>query len=145
MLFNYFYHLIYLFKRETIEFIKGLSEDSVVLSVHDFLELRNRKGRNRRLYSNSLNFKGVYLLHNISKDIFYVGKSNKVLDRINSHFVGRGNGDVYADYVYGDSFEIRAISLVASRYNSLNKLESDMIFTYKPYEEGYNKNRGSRS
>lgn len=86
--------------------------------------------------------KGVYSLHNISKDTYNVGESNKVLDRNNSHFVSRCNGD---DYMYGDHFKIRAISLAASCYSSLNNLESDTILTYKTYEDGYNKNRSSRS
>ena len=31
-----------------------------------------------------------------------MGQGKAVLDRVNHHFSGRGNGDVYADYKYGD-------------------------------------------
>lgn len=33
-----------------------------------------------------------------------MGQGKAVLDRVNHHFSGRGNGDVYADYKYGDFF-----------------------------------------
>ena len=35
-----------------------------------------------------------------------MGQGKAVLDRVNHHFSGRGNGDVYADYKYGDFFTI---------------------------------------
>ena len=34
-----------------------------------------------------------------------------IFDRVNAHFTGKGNGDVYADYKYGDEFIIKMISL----------------------------------
>jgi hypothetical protein len=37
----------------------------------------------------------------------YIGKSTNVFIRINSHFTGKGNGDIYADWKYGDSFKIK--------------------------------------
>jgi hypothetical protein len=46
------------------------------------------------LYSNNYNFAGVYILHNKSKDLYYVGQGKQVLNRVYSHFTGKGNGDV---------------------------------------------------
>ena len=51
-------------------------------------------------------FPGVYILHNLDKDMYYVGQGKRVMQRVGNHFAGHGNGDVYADYKYGDRFSI---------------------------------------
>ena len=76
--------------------------------------------------------------------MYYVGQAVRVPDRINNHFTGRGNGDVYADYKYGDIFTIQMISLINSGYSSLDKLEKNMIYAYNAYENGYNKTKGNK-
>ena len=76
--------------------------------------------------------------------MYYVGQAQKILDRVNNHFTGRGNGDVYADYKYGDRFTIKMISLENSGYSNLNDLERDTIRKYKSVSMGYNKTRGNR-
>ena len=68
----------------------------------------------------------------------------EVLNRVNSHFTGKGNGDVYADYKYGDYFTIKMIALDKSGYTSLNELERNTIMTYDAFASGYNKTRGNR-
>lgn len=89
-------------------------------------------------------FVGCYILHNKTKDKYYVGQAKQVVSRVKAHLAGRGNGDVYADYKYGDNFEVRTISLVLSGYPSLNKLERDLIKRYNAYTKGYNRTRGNR-
>lgn len=91
-----------------------------------------------------MNFPGVYILHNKTKNMYYVGQGKNVLDRVNCHFNGKGNGDVYADYKYGDIFTIRMIGLENSGYDTLNELERNTIMTYDAYRNGYNKTRGNR-
>lgn len=61
-----------------------------------------------------LEFTGIYILHNVTRDMYYVGQSIRVLHRIRQHLTGHGNGDAYADYKHGDEFAIRALSLVES-------------------------------
>lgn len=90
------------------------------------------------------NFSGIYVLYNRSKHMYYVGQAVKVLDRVNKHFTGKGNGDVYADYKYGDKFVIRLIPLKTSGFPSLNDLERYAIARYRAYEKGYNKTRGNK-
>ena len=63
----------------------------------------------------------------IDKDIYYVGQAIRIIFRVNQHFTGRGNGDVYADYKYGDSFTIRLLPLSTSGYDSLDRFEKEMI------------------
>ena len=88
-------------------------------------------------------FTGIYVLHNISKDMFYVGQSVRVVARVGQHLTGHGNGDVYADFKYGDEFEVSTVSLVDSGYDSLNDLERETIAAYDAYNSGYNKTAGN--
>lgn len=87
---------------------------------------------------------GVYVLHNIARDKYYVGQSKCVLNRVRHHLTGSGNGDVYADYRYGDAFEVMVISCTRAGYESINALERDLIAHYDAYTKGYNKNAGNR-
>ena len=63
---------------------------------------------------------------------------------MNQHFTGHGNGDVYADYKYGDSFLIKIVKLSSSGYSDLDALERDLIKKYNAYSAGYNKTSGNR-
>ena len=90
---------------------------------------------------------------NFQVSIFYItkqklcimlAKHNNIFDRVNAHFTGKGNGDVYADYKYGDEFTIKMISLEKSGYRSLNELERHTIMTYNAFSKGYNKTRGNK-
>lgn len=86
---------------------------------------------------------GVYIIYNRSRKMYYVGQATRLYFRVNQHFTGHGNGDVYADYKYGDKFTIRLIKLVDSGYEDLDKLEKDMIDKFNAYELGYNKTKGN--
>lgn len=85
--------------------IDKLKDNSLSLSTEEFFNLRNTKiGSNGEKVASIYNFAGVYVLYNKSKNMYYGGQAKKVLDRVNAHFTGHGNGDVYADYKYGDIF-----------------------------------------
>ena len=87
---------------------------------------------------------GCYVLYNKSNKKYYVGQATRLFFRVNQHFTGHGNGDVYADYKRGhDKFTIRLIPLVNSGYYDLDKLEKDLIKKYNAYEKGYNKTAGN--
>lgn len=133
-------------KRKIRELILGLANNTIELTPEEFMEMRNKKfgGRGKPLYSNNYNFSGVYILHNESKNLYYVGQGKQVLNRVNSHFTGKGNGDVYADYKYGDTWKIKMIALENSGFSTLNELERYAIETYDSYNNGYNKTRGNR-
>ena len=86
---------------------------------------------------------GVYIIYNITKRKYYVGQAKKLYFRVWQHFTGHGNGDVYADYKYGDKFVIRLLTLQASGYQDLDMLERDMIRQYNAFTTGYNKTIGN--
>lgn len=86
---------------------------------------------------------GVYIIWNQTKNMYYVGQAKRLCFRVNQHFTGHGNGDVYADYKYGDQFLIKLITLRESGYDDLDKLERDMIMQYHANIDGYNKTSGN--
>lgn len=86
---------------------------------------------------------GVYIILNCTKSMYYVGQAKRLYFRVNQHFTGYGNGDIYADYKYGDQFRIRLITLRESGYDDLDKLERDMIKQYHANVDGYNKTSGN--
>lgn len=132
-------------RREIDTKIEKLAAGVEELTPQQFFYLRNFSfgGRGRPSYARTKNFAGVYILFNKTKNMYYVGQGKHVLDRVNCHFTGKGNGDVYADYKYGDEFTIRMIALQGSGYTSLNALERDTIYKYRAFSRGYNKTRGN--
>lgn len=133
-------------KEEIDKKIEGLASGVEELSPEEFFELRNYSfgGRGRPSYARTRNFAGVYIIFNKTKNMYYVGQAQKILDRVNNHFTGKGNGDVYADYKYGDQFAIKMIALEGSGFSTLNELERCTIEKYKAFSSGYNKTRGNR-
>lgn len=121
---------------EIEESILNLADSKIEVTPAKFFEMRQVNPAN-------FNFTGVYILHNKTKNMYYVGQGKSVLDRINNHFTGSGNGDVYADYKYGDEWTIKAIALNGSNYYSINELERITIDVYDSFENGYNKTRGN--
>lgn len=125
---------------------KILAEGAAAMSPEDFLALREASFGmpDVPLKEEGQDFRGVYVLYNIDKNKYYVGQGVRVLSRINNHFTGRGNGDVYADYKYGDRFTIKVIPLAGSGADSLNQLERLTIEYYDAFAGGYNKTRGNQ-
>lgn len=117
-------------QKRKMEFLSGFTE----WSAKEFLNKKSTLGE----------MTGVYIIYNKSKNMYYVGQSVKTVQRVNSHLSGRGNGDVYADYKYGDEFTVKIIPLNKSGYDTLDDLERNMINTYNAYSSGYNKTRGNR-
>lgn len=126
--------------------IMDLADQALEMTPEEFFEMRNMScgGRGRPLVALKCNFAGVYILFNKTKNMYYVGQAKEILNRVNNHFTGKGNGDVYADYKYGDSFTIRMIRLDGSGFSSLDELERHTISVYDAYAKGYNKTRGNK-
>lgn len=95
-----------------------------------------------RARQSSATFSGVYILKNLTLNKNYVGQSVDVYQRVAAHFMGRGNGDVYADYKYGNEFEIILVPL-QQPWSSLNSMERYMIDRFNA-KKGYNKTKGNR-
>lgn len=104
------------------------------LSPYSFFELKR---------SQTGDVVGIYIIYNHSKNKPYVGQAKKLFFRVNQHFTGHGNGDIYADYKYGDVFSIKLIPLSRSGYDDLDLLERTYIEYYNASSIGYNKTVGN--
>lgn len=126
--------------------VQGLANNTIEMTPEEFIEMRKTTlgGRGRASIALQHNFAGVYILYNKTKNMYYIGQAQAILNRVNAHFTGKGNGDVYADYKYGDKFTIRMIALNNSGYSTLNELERHIILTYDAFATGYNKTRGNK-
>lgn len=114
------------------------------MPAEKFLRMRNVRNDKNRLASEKYNVKGVYILHNISRHKYYVGQAHKLLSRVNGHLTGKGNGDVYADYIYGDKFRVRFVRFRGKAFKSLNEMERYYIDKYHAQNAGYNKTVGNK-
>ena len=134
-------YLLHLFLRplRARKKILRLSRKTAEMTPQEFSQLRISQR-----YQHQPDFPGIYILYNESRHMYYVGQGKRVFQRVNSHFTGHGNGDVYADYKYGDLFTIQIIPLKNSGFRSLNSFERYAIRTFKAYKRGYNKTRGNR-
>lgn len=120
--------------------LRNVVSGAKTLSLRQFFDLREQyRGRMK-----AVDFVGVYIIYNQSKKMYYVGQSIHVLSRVNAHFTGKGNGDVYADYKYGDRFVIRLVKLRGSGYSRLDDLERELIEMYHCCEKGYNRKKGNK-
>ena len=121
--------------------VRGLANNTLEMTPDEFFTLRSTSfgGKGSPSFALTMNFAGVYILFNATKNMYYVGQGKEVLNRVNSHFTGKGNGDVYADYKYGDKFTIKMIALKNSGFSTLNDLERNTILTYDAFASGYNK------
>ncbi|CDQ20344.1 GIY-YIG nuclease family protein [Halobacillus karajensis] len=122
--------------------LDGLRDKHVKFAPEELLKLKNENNRENKGIEN---FAGVYILHNCKNDKYYVGQSEKVSDRSYMHFIkGKGNAEVYEDYLLGDKFSISLISLKETSFSRLNDLEGAAIRAYNAlYPYGYNKVAGN--
>lgn len=132
----------YLLRKHRHKRIIKKAEQFAEITPQQFFYNRHTKGRK---LSSWYQYSGVYILKNNTKQKYYVGQAKNLSTRVNQHFTGHGNGDVYADYKMGDKFTIRMIALYGSGYKSLNQLERYAIDTYACYSKGYNKTRGNKN
>jgi hypothetical protein len=72
--------------------IHGLANNTIELTPEEFMKMRSSP-----FFVKEYDFTGVYIIFNESQNMHYIGKSTNVFIRINSHFTGKGNGDIYAD------------------------------------------------
>lgn len=109
---------------------QSLLEDDpqIVASAEEFMA-------QRKALTQQGEITGIFIVHNATKDLYYAGQSAKAIDRAAIQFLGRGNCDVYADYKYGDSFNVRIIPLSGSCYESLNELKRAAIQALEAADE----------
>ena len=122
--------------KETLERLTIGNEE---IDIEEFLEMYDTRiynfdnKRNNIKIMKEHDFSGVYIIHNCTKNIFHVGKSEKVCRKINRQFEGYENQTLYYDYKNGDIFRVRIIKLENSNYDDISKLEKDTKEKYGEY------------
>lgn len=119
------------------EELDNLRKEMPKYTPKDFSELRNR-GINEYLV-------GIYIIYNYNKDLYYVGQSKNMVNRVYEHFIlNMGNPELHGDYCLGEKFTISLIPLAKTSFSSLDDLEDYAIRAYDSLiPNGYNKIPGN--
>ncbi|MCZ0872756.1 GIY-YIG nuclease family protein [Peribacillus sp. AS_2] len=135
-----------------------LREKMKKFTPKELIELGNKHIRDSKGIEN---FSGIYIIHNSTKDIYYVGKSVAVFNRAYNHFVTNpaenvaryrdtvefNLPEIYTDYLIGDKFSISLIPFGSTSllFSSIDELERNGISAYNASVEfgGYNRTHGN--
>lgn len=109
-------------------------------SVQQFRRMTNGK------YSHIDNM-GVYIIHDIDADKYYVGQSVNVIKRVRGHFNGRvssgGSGDIDVALKMGHNIRVALLEFDSKLYRDLDHMEREYIKKFNSYYNGYNRTRGN--
>lgn len=85
------FYLINKKKKEINKKIDELASGVVEYTPEEFFDLRNFSfgGKNKPKYALTKNFAGVYIIYNKTKDMYYIGQSLKILNRVNNHLLAK--------------------------------------------------------
>ena len=109
-------------------------------SVQQFRRMTNGK------YSH-IDKMGVYIIHDIDVDKYYVGQSVNVIKRVRGHFNGRvssgGSGDIDLALKMGHNIRVALLEFDSKLYRDLDHMEREYIKKFNSYYNGYNRTRGN--
>ena len=104
------------------------------LSIEEFEELYDMRQYNMgSRQSDKKILKGVYVLTNTTKDKSYVGKGDRVFQKVFRHINGHGNSEVFSDLSNGDEFEIIVYTLSRSSFDDLDELFKEAVGVFGSY------------
>ncbi|MEG1354157.1 MAG: GIY-YIG nuclease family protein, partial [Malacoplasma sp.] len=107
-------------KKKLVDYASNITSRQEVFTPSEFFHMYSDL-KKMKIKISELDASGVYIIFNISKQSYYVGQSINVLKRVNNHFTGSGNGDVYADYKYGSQFQITIVKCEQSKLNAMER------------------------
>ena len=92
-------------------------------------------------------FDGVYIIHDLDYDAYYVGQSINVIKRLRGHFNGQsskgGADDLNEALISGHNMEVALLRFKNSSFRDLNDMEAYFIDYFDSYYNGYNRTRGN--
>lgn len=133
-------YLNYRIRKMVFETVDTLKDGTAEISAKEFLRVRGYK-QGRKIIMNQYDFEGVFILHNITKDKYYAGKSKNVLKRLCQILIGSRNDDIHKDFTKGNEIVIKATSLDASGCKTTSELEEKMLKDYSDDTIWYNKRK----
>lgn len=157
----------YLYREQTIrkqnenkdavrEELDTLRHQATTFTPEDLLELKSENERKNQAIENVT---GIYIIHNHTKEMYYIGQAIRVFDRAYRHFAtnpaSQANQarhdmtvqfdlpELHHDYHKGDAFGIHVIPLAKTTFSTLNELEAHAIVAYDSIiPRGYNRVSG---
>lgn len=105
---------------EKLKYLDLLMSDKIVIPASVFISE----------VESFIDYKGVYVLHNIDTNKYYVGRSERIIESVKNHFVGIKNDEIYNGWKMGNTFTVRCMSLDKSEYLNLKKLQYEYIVKY---------------
>lgn len=121
--------LIFVIRKLVLIEGKSLFEHGFI-SCEDYMDgwIVDKKTKQGYFYNHSA---GVYVILIYNKrtlkktlrnyENVYVGQSIWVENRVHNHFIGKGNGDVYADVKYGKKVFVKIIYCEREKMNAIEK------------------------
>lgn len=114
------------------------SEEEV--SIDEFMKMYNVRIHNFDSKQDDIklmkqyDFEGVYILHNCTRNIYYIGNSRKVFHKIERQFKGYEDPDVYNEWSRKHIFTVKIYRFEESNYSSINKLKNNLMNEYEAIE-----------
>lgn len=73
---------------------------------------------------------GVYMIQNLTRDLYFIEGSHHMLDDLNKQFYGFYNQDVHTDFANEAKMEITLFPLSQSKFDTLEALEENIRSFY---------------
>ena len=112
---------------------KFLGDGGTVSEFFKMVDIRtydlNNKQNDIKLVK-TIDFSGVYVLQNQTKNKFFIGKSTHVIRKVERQFRGFENKNIYDDFKNGNKYLIRLFRLVDSEFDSVDELEKHVKQIY---------------
>lgn len=123
--------------------IERISNEKISFNMPDDTGWINLRIASNFDYPELENVKGVYIIKNATKNIYYVGQSKNMRTRFGNHFK---NGDVKnikfaKDWYSDDDFFYKYF--ICDTKDELDDMEREYISKYNSFENGYNATGGN--
>ena len=125
------------YKSETEKIVplmkKFLGDGGTVSDFFKMVEIRAYDLKNKQndiKLVKTIDFAGVYVLHNQTKNSIFIGKSTHVIKKVERQFKGFENESIYDDFKNGNKYIIRLFRLIDSDFDSIDDLENHIKDAY---------------
>lgn len=129
--------------RKHKKYKKSSNIDESLWNWYSVQEFRRKTKKGYTKYD----FNGVYVIHDLDFDMYYVGQSVNVIKRLRGHFNGQsskgGADDLNEALINGHNMEIALLRLKKSSFRDLDDMEAYFIDYFDAYHHGYNRTRGN--
>lgn len=125
------------YKSETEKIVplmkKFLGDGGTVSDFFKMVEIRAYDLKNKQndiKLVKTIDFAGVYVLHNQTTNSIFIGKSTHVIKKVERQFKGFENESIYDDFKNGNKYIIRLFRLIDSDFDSIDDLENHIKDAY---------------